>query len=230
MSPRKKTVAKKSSKHLRFDNKLFRSRDAFEAHANFFSSTMIIVEREVNLDSLSQTFIPEVFRDWTWTKFLDGLTKVWDPIIQEFFSNVIVEGEHLNCWVRGRQFYVTLELIQDLLEVRPVIPKSTLPYDGRRTKITFAIEVLGGKEKKQSMHTVDFSPAMKALAYIMIFNLYPVKNLTTLSQPKTLFLHDLYTGEEIDICAQIYHLFAKCIRKKSTEMTFPFPGVIMSIL
>ena len=141
-----------------------------------------------------------------------------------------MEGEHLNCWVRERQFYVTLELIQDLLEVRPVIPKSTLPYDGRRTKITSAIEVLGGKEKKQSMHTVDFSPAMKALAYIMIFNLYPVKNLTTLSQPKTLYLHDLYTGKEIDICAQIYHLFAKCIRKKSTEMTFPFPGVIMSIL
>ena len=63
MSPRKKTVAKKYSKCLRFDDKLFRSRDAFEAHANFFSSIVIIVEREVNLDSLSQTFILEVFED-----------------------------------------------------------------------------------------------------------------------------------------------------------------------
>ena len=191
---------------------------------------MIIVEREVNLDSISQTFIPEVFRDWTWTKLLNGSTKVWDPIIQEFFLNAIMECEHLNCWVRGRQFYITLELIQDLLEVHPIIPNSTLPYDGRRTKITFAIEVLGGKEKKQLMHIVDFSPTMKSLAYIMIFNLYPMKNLTTLSQPRTLFLHDLYTGKEIDICAHIYHLFGKCIRKRSTQMTFPFPEVIMSIL
>ena len=191
---------------------------------------MIIVEREVNLDSISQTFIPEVFRDWTWTKLLNGSTKVWDPIIQEFFLNAIVECEHLNCWVRGRQLYITLELIQDLLEVHPIIPNSTLPYDGRRTKITFAIEVLGGKEKKQLMHIVDFSPTMKSFTYIMIFNLYPMKNLTTLSQPRTLFLHDLYMGKEIDICAHIYHLFGKCIRKRSTQMTFPFPEVIMSIL
>ena len=144
--------------------------------------------------------------------------------------NAIVECEHLNCWVRGRQFYITLELIQDLLGVHPIIPNSTLPYDGRRTKITFAIEVLGGKEKKQLMHIVDFSPTMKSFAYIMIFNLYPMKNLTTLSQLRTLFLHDLYTGKEIDICAHIYHLFGKCIRKRSTQMTFPFPEVIMSIL
>lgn len=109
---------------------------------------MTIVESEVNLDSLSQTFILEVFKDWTWTKLLNRSTNVWDPIIREFFSNAIVEGERLNCRVKGRQFYVTPELIQDLLEVHPVILESTLPYDGRRTKITFAVEVLGGKEKK----------------------------------------------------------------------------------
>ena len=53
MSPRKKTIAKKSSKHLRFDNKLFRSSDAFEAYTDLFSSAVIIVERGVNVDSLS---------------------------------------------------------------------------------------------------------------------------------------------------------------------------------
>ena len=81
MSPRKKTVAKKYSKCLRFDDKLFRSRDAFEAHTNFFSLAVIIMEREVNLDSLSQTFILEVFKDRTWTKLLNRSTNVWDPVI-----------------------------------------------------------------------------------------------------------------------------------------------------
>ena len=78
---KKKKVAKKYSKCLRFDDKLFRSRDAFEAHTNFFSSAVIIVEREVNLDSLSQSFILEVFKDRTWTKLLNRSTNVWDPVI-----------------------------------------------------------------------------------------------------------------------------------------------------
>lgn len=148
----------------------------------------------------------------------------------EFFSNAVVEGECPNFWVKGKQFYVTPELIQDLLEVCPIIPKSTPPYDGRRTKITFVVKVLRGKAKKQTMHTTIFSPEMRALAYIMIFNLYPMRNLTTVSQPRTLFLLNLYTRKDIDICAHIYHLLAKCILKKNTRMTFPFPRVIMSIL
>ena len=66
------------------------------------------------------------------------------------------------------------------------------------------------------MHTTIFSPEMRVLAYIMIFNLYLVRNLTTLSQTRTLFLLNLYMRKEIDICAYIYHLLAKCIRKKKT--------------
>ena len=64
----------------------------------------------------------------------------------------------------------------------------------------------------------------------MLFNLYPVKNLTTLSQPRALFLHDLYKKKDIDICAHIYHLLAKCVNKKKTQMTLPFSGLIMSIV
>lgn len=80
------------------------------------------------------------------------------------------------------------------------------------------------------MHTVDFSPVVRDLAYIMIFNLYPVKNLTTLSQPRTLFLHDLFKKKEIDICAHIYYLLAKCVWKKKLWMTLTFLGLIMNIL
>nr|POF27465.1 hypothetical protein CFP56_08802 [Quercus suber] len=71
---------------------------------------------------------------------------------------------------------------------------------------------------------------MTMLAYIMLFNLYPVRNLTTLSQPRALFLHDLYKKKDIDIYAHIYYLLAKCVNKKKTWMTLPFSGLIMSIL
>nr|POF08079.1 hypothetical protein CFP56_51390 [Quercus suber] len=71
---------------------------------------------------------------------------------------------------------------------------------------------------------------MRALVYIMIFNFYPMKNLTTLSQPMALFLYDLYKKKEINICANIYHLLAWCVNKKKSQMTLPFSGLIMSIL
>lgn len=64
----------------------------------------------------------------------------------------------------------------------------------------------------------------------MILNLYPVKNFETLSQLRTLILHDLYKGKEIDIYAYIYHLLANCIRNKKSRITLPFPELIMSIM
>ena len=58
----------------------------------------------------------------------------------------------------------------------------------------------------------------------MIFNLFPVRNLTTLSQPRALFLHDLYQKKDIDICSYIYHLLVKCVNKKKSWMT-TFPRI-----
>ena len=57
-----------------------------------------------------------------------------------------------------------------------------------------------------------------------------MKNLTTLSQPRALFLYDLYKEKEINICAHIYHLLAWSVNKKKSQMILPFLGLIMSIL
>ena len=92
------------------------------------------------------------------------------------------------------------------------------------------MEVLGGQLKKKVLQTIEFTPEMRALAYIIIFNLYLVKNLTTLSAPKTIFLYDLFTHKEIDICGHIYHLFVKSIKKRSSRLTLPFPSLVMSLI
>ena len=89
---------------------------------------------------------------------------------------------------------------------------------------------VGGQLKKKALHTIDFTPKMRALASIMIFNLYLVKNLTTLSGPRTIFLHDLFTHKEIDICGHVYHLFIKCIKKRKSRLTLPFLSLVMSLL
>ena len=84
---------------------------------DFYKEAVIIVEREVDLESLENTFIPNVFRDHTWAPFLKGLVEVHDILIQKFLSNVLVEGDHLNCWVRGNEFSISTMSIQYLLQI-----------------------------------------------------------------------------------------------------------------
>ena len=64
----------------------------------------------------------------------------------------------------------------------------------------------------------------------MIFNLNPVKNLTTLLGPRTVFLYDLFTHKEINICGHIYHLFVKSIKKRNARLILPFPSLVMSLI
>ena len=57
-------------------------------------------------------------------------------------------------------------------------------------------ELFGGFLKKKSMNTIPFNAKMRTLAYVMIHNLYPVTNLTTLSGPRTIFLYILPLDQE----------------------------------
>ena len=68
------------------------------------------------------------------------------------------------------------------------------------------------------------------LAYVMIHNLYLVTNLRTLSTPRTIFLYDLFTHKEIDICGHIFHLLKKSIEKQNSKIVMRFPLLIMGII
>ena len=91
-------------------------------------------------------------------------------------------------------------------------------------------ELLGGSLNKKSMNTIPFNAEMRTLAYVMIHNLYPMTNLTSLSAPRTIFLYDLYTQKEIDICGHIYHILTKSITKRNTKTIMLFPTLIMGLI
>ena len=91
-------------------------------------------------------------------------------------------------------------------------------------------DLLSGSLKKKSMNTIPFTAEMRTLAYIMIHNLYPVTNLTTLSGPRTIFLYDLFTHKEINICGHIYYLLTKSITKRNSRTILPFPSLIMALI
>ena len=82
---------------------------------------------------------------------------VFEDIIQEFFANAIVEGDHINCWLRGREFSITRESIQDVLEIWPMTPNTSLQYDERKEKLEPLVEILGGQLKKKALHTITFT-------------------------------------------------------------------------
>ena len=114
MAPTKHAATKKpSSKRARTDSDHFKSANADMKYNDCYKGTTIIIERVVHLESLEGTFIPEVFKERTWTKLMNPVKVVYSEIIREFFSNVAVDGDRIECWVRHKEFMITREIIQD---------------------------------------------------------------------------------------------------------------------
>ena len=62
-----------------------------------YNKATIIMERVVKLETLEDTFIPEVFKERTWIKLLNLVGVVYSEIIRDFFSNASLEGDHIDC-------------------------------------------------------------------------------------------------------------------------------------
>ena len=195
------------------------------AYNDCYKRATIVMERAVQLDTLEDTSIPDMFKERTWTKLLNPSGNVYLEIIKEFFSNASVDRDHINCWVRHKEFVITRDPIQDFLEIRPPSQPITVQYDDRLESIEPMVKVLGSSLHKKSMNTIPFNVEMRTLSYIMIHNLYPITNLTTLSRPRTIFLYDLYRHKEIDI-----HLLTKSITKRNSRTIMPFPTLIMGLI
>ena len=110
MSPTKHSTSKKSSKHPHTDFDNFKSIKADMAYNDCYKRATIIMERVVRMETLEDTCIPDVFKERTWTKLLNLSGNVYLEIIKEFFSNA-VDGDHINCWVRHKEFVITRESI-----------------------------------------------------------------------------------------------------------------------
>ena len=68
MSPIKHAASKRSSsKCARTDSDNFKFAEADMKYNDFYKRATIIMERVVKLETLEDTFIPEVFKERTWT-------------------------------------------------------------------------------------------------------------------------------------------------------------------
>ena len=231
MSPTKRSAPKRpTSKCAGTDSDNFYFIEADLKYNDCYKRATIIIERVVKLDTLEDTFIPEVFKERTWTKLLNPVGIVYTEIIKEFFSNASVEGDHIDCWVRHKEFVITRESIQEFLEIQPPSQPITVQYGDCLDSIEEMVLTHYGTLKKTCMNTIPFSPEMRTLAHVMIHNLYPVTNLTTLFAPRTIFLYDFFTHKEIDMYGHIFHLLKKSIEKLNSRTVMPFPLIIMGLI
>ena len=65
---------------------------------------------------------------------------------------------------------------------------------------------------------------------IMFSNLYPLSSTGYMNLGRALFLCDLITDEEIDVCSHIFHILAKTAEWTTSRNCLPFCRLISKIL
>ena len=97
------------------DNTQFRSTKHFKRYNQFFEKAPIIQERFVDLVDLKDYFIPYCFQDRGQEKLLGDLPRVCEPLIREFYANAILREDEIDCWLRGHEFTIDVEDIDEVL-------------------------------------------------------------------------------------------------------------------
>ena len=113
MAPRK-TSTQRADKRKHMDATLFRSTQHFEQYNQHFVKAPIIQKRFVDLVDLKDYFIPSCFAKRSWEKLLSDLPGVYEPLIQEFYANAILRADVIDCWVRGHEFTIEVEDIDEV--------------------------------------------------------------------------------------------------------------------
>ena len=204
-SSKKKTPAKKANKRMKMDPNLFRSVSHFERYKDFFLKVGIIQERFVDLEDLRNTFIPNCFEGRGWEKLLSDLPVVCEPLIREFYSNAMIREDDLSCWVRGKEFTLDAHDIDDVLGLEGLEDQEFVNYKDRIVSIETVQQRIGGQRERKCLNTTTFPMDMRCLTIIMMFNLYPIKKLTTINCAREIFLMDLKEKTFIDISSHIYY-------------------------
>ena len=83
---------------------------------------------------------------------------------------------------------------------------------------------------KKSVSVASLSPKLRLFTMIMFSNLYPLSSTGYMNLGRALFLHDLISDEEIDVCSHIFHILAKTVDRTASRNCLPFCRLISRIL
>ena len=74
---------------------------------------------------------------------------------------------------------------------------------------------IGGVREGRCLNTTAFPPNLRCLTLIMMFNLYPIKKMTTINNARAIFLMELQESTYIDISAHAFSIIADETRTTS---------------
>ena len=81
---------------------------------------------------------------------------------------------------------------------------------------------IGGQREGRCLNTTAFPANMRCLTTIMMFNLYPVRKLTTINNARAIFLMELKEKTFIDISSHIFDTIVDETRTTSRpKLIFP---------
>ena len=88
---------------------------------------------------------------------------------------------------------------------------------------------IGGVREGRFFNTTAFPPDLHCLTYIIVFNLYLVRKMTTINNAKAIFLMELRENTYIDIGTHLFSILADETRTTSWPKLI-LPSLIMRIL
>ena len=204
------------------DNTKFRSLQHFERYTQFYIKATIIQERFVDLVDLKDTFIPSYFEGRGWDKLLSDLLGVCEPLIREFYANARLREDERDCWIRGHEFTIDVGDIDEVLGLEGLDDHDFTNYKDRALSILIVQSHIGGVRKGRCLNTNAFLADMRCLTTIMMFNLYPMRKLTTINNAITIFLMELKEKTFIDISSHIFDTIVDETRITSrAKLIFP---------
>ena len=71
---------------------------------------------------------------------------------------------------------------------------------------------------------------LRVLTIVMFHNLYPLSSTGYMNLRRALFLHDLISDVEINVCAHIFHVLCKTVLRIESRICVPFCCLISRIL
>ena len=191
MTPKKESNAHKDDKRMKMESTRFRSIKHFERYNQFFVKAPIIQERFVDLVDFKDYFIPSCFQDRGCDKLLGDLSGVCELLIREFYANAILREDEIDCWIRGKEFTIDFEDIDDVLGFEDLEYDFT-HYKDRMLSIETVQSHISGVRDGRCLNTTAFPSDLRCRTYIMMFNLYPVKKMTTINNTRTILLGHMF--------------------------------------
>ena len=189
----------------------------------------------MDLVDLKDYFIPSYFQDKGWEKLLDDLPRVCEPLIWEFYSNAILRKDEIDYWIRGHEFTIDVEDIDDVLGFED-LEHDFAHFKDRLVSIerfNLMLVVLkkshvGGVKEARCPNTTAFPSNLRCLTYIIMFNLYPVKKMTIINNARAIYLMELWENPNIDISAHAFSIIANETRTTSKAKLI-LPSLLMRI-